>query len=122
VGPAPIEEWFAQALQQHERPAYFQFLGGAPHYLRDLTPTGWSTGTVNSVMSEKLARLVFAQDSTTEAQEAGKAFSTGDRTGPVVLASMTNTAMVQYVEPTGQGCYGRGCEWRSVPGIPTRAA
>jgi triacylglycerol lipase len=24
----PIEEWFAQALQQHETPAYFQFLGG----------------------------------------------------------------------------------------------
>lgn len=26
----PIEEWFAQALQQHETPAYFQFLGGTP--------------------------------------------------------------------------------------------
>jgi hypothetical protein len=26
----PITEWFAQALQQHETPAYFQFLGGTP--------------------------------------------------------------------------------------------
>jgi triacylglycerol lipase len=26
----PIEEWFAQALQQHETPAYFQFLDGTP--------------------------------------------------------------------------------------------
>ncbi len=29
-GSTPVEQWFAQALSQHETPAYFKFLGGTP--------------------------------------------------------------------------------------------